>query len=222
MNGEHYHLGVIRSSGRTNRQAVAARWALTFLDRAIPLGVLNSCIFRRSPRRASNERVPTPRAWFVTALAAAGSVSTAPGSHRCRFRILTYSVLPLRAFSRASPTPPAPSSLVAQGHGRLGGRDDVLCVRLDGPVEARVAQAVADVPTRPPHAMRNGTSMRANQYATFFYRQRQDDPRLYHLTIDTTALPVELLRRLSSSELLLRGSGAEKHRGCRPRNSDEQ
>src|SRR5450755_3025663 len=30
-----------------------------------------------------------------------------------------------------------------------------------------------------------------NDYASFFYKQRQDDARLYHLIIDSTALPID-------------------------------
>lgn len=74
----------------------------------------------------------------------------------------------------------------------LGGRADVLCVRLDGPIEARIAQAVADGadPAIASDAQRDVDGAR-NDYASFFYRQRQDDARLYHLIIDSTALPVD-------------------------------
>ena len=74
----------------------------------------------------------------------------------------------------------------------LGGRDDVLCVRLDGPADGRIAQAVADGadPATAHDAQRDIDGAR-NQYASFFYRQQQDDPRLYHLIIDSTALPVD-------------------------------
>ena len=48
------------------------------------------------------------------------------------------------------------------------------------------------VPTLRPLPTRSGLFVGArNDYATFFYRQRQDDSHLYHLIIDSTALPTD-------------------------------
>jgi hypothetical protein len=66
-------------------------------------------------------------------------------------------------------------------------------VRLDGPVEARVAQAVADG--------RDEATARKDQkdvdsardyYLRYFYKAHQEDVRLYHLMIDSTALPLDV------------------------------
>jgi hypothetical protein len=86
------------------------------------------------------------------------------------------------------------------GMAALGHRPDVLCVRLDGPVEARIAQVVAlgiD-----PAAARQGQREvdRAREaYARVFFSARQDDPRLYHLILDSTVLSaaacVEIIAR---------------------------
>lgn len=74
----------------------------------------------------------------------------------------------------------------------LGGRDDVLCVRLDGPLEARIAQAVADGSDEATaRETQKDVDDARERYASLFYKVRQDDPRLYHLIIDSTALPVD-------------------------------
>jgi cytidylate kinase len=67
----------------------------------------------------------------------------------------------------------------------------VLCVRLDGPVEARIAHMVAEgtdeIAAR--QAQRDLDRTR-EAFARIFYNVHQDDPRLYHLILDTSALPV--------------------------------
>jgi hypothetical protein len=68
----------------------------------------------------------------------------------------------------------------------------VLCVRLDGPVEARIAQVAAqgtdEASAR--QGQREVDSARG-AYARVFFNVRQDDPRLYHVILDSTVLSVE-------------------------------
>jgi len=75
----------------------------------------------------------------------------------------------------------------------LGGRPDTLCVRLDGPVEQRIAQACAREQLSEPEARRLQRDLDAarDAYLKVFYRRNATDIRLYHLVIDATALPVE-------------------------------
>jgi cytidylate kinase len=74
----------------------------------------------------------------------------------------------------------------------LGDRPDVLCVRLDGPVEKRIAQAIADgADEATARETQKAVDGARQHYADFFYKVRQDDPRLYHLVIDSTGLPVD-------------------------------
>jgi hypothetical protein len=74
----------------------------------------------------------------------------------------------------------------------LAGRPDVLCVRLDGPVEARIAQVVAlgIAEDKARQGQREVDSAR-EAYARVFFNARQDDPRLYHLILDSTVMSVE-------------------------------
>jgi hypothetical protein len=75
----------------------------------------------------------------------------------------------------------------------LGGRPDVLCVRLDGPVEARIAQVVGQG-TDEASARRGQREVdnAREAYARVFFNVRQDDPRLYHVILDSTVLSAEV------------------------------
>jgi cytidylate kinase len=190
--------------GERIAHGVAARLGLTFLDRAIPLGVARQLRLSEESAADIDERAPSRAERFAGALAAAGSVSTAPGVTSLPvqdpdvFRAATEGILTSVADTTGAVI------LGRAGMVVLGGREDVLCVRLDGPVEARIAQAVADGhdPATVRDAQRDVDSAR-DQYASFFYRQRQDDPRLYHLIIDSTALPVE-----ACVDIIVRAAGA--------------
>jgi hypothetical protein len=71
----------------------------------------------------------------------------------------------------------------------LGGRPDVLCVRLDGPVEARIAQVMAQgVDEASARQGQREVDNARGAYARVFFNARQDDPRLYHVILDSTVL----------------------------------
>jgi cytidylate kinase len=73
----------------------------------------------------------------------------------------------------------------------LGGRPDVLCVRLDGPVEARIAQVVAlGIDEAAARQGQRDVDNARQAYARVFFNARQDDHRLYHLVLDSTVLSV--------------------------------
>jgi hypothetical protein len=170
---------------------VAESLGLAFLDRAIPLGVARQLHLSEELAESSDERAPTRWDRVASALSAAGSVTTAAG-------VAPAPIQDADAFRRATETiiQSVANTTGAVFLGRagmvvLGGRADVLCVRLDGPVEARIAQAVADGvdPATAGDAQRDVDGAR-NEYARFFYGQGQDDARLYHLIMNSTALPV--------------------------------
>ena len=74
----------------------------------------------------------------------------------------------------------------------LGDRSDVLCVRLDGPVEARVAQVVAQGIDEATARQGQRQVDRAREaYARVFFNVRQDDPGLYHIVLDSTVISVQ-------------------------------
>jgi len=72
----------------------------------------------------------------------------------------------------------------------LRAHPNALHVRLDGPVDARVRQAVRFGDTDEEHARRHleDTDRVREDYMKHFYRVDPRDPALYHLVIDSTAL----------------------------------
>ncbi|WP_431521563.1 AAA family ATPase [Actinomadura madurae] len=84
----------------------------------------------------------------------------------------------------------------------LAGRADALHVRLDGPRERRLARAAAEMPRGRERSTPTGTPDREAErmlddndrartaYVKHFYGADPADPRLYHLVIDSTRLPV--------------------------------
>ncbi len=84
----------------------------------------------------------------------------------------------------------------------LADRPGVLRVRLDGPVEARIAQAIAQgVDEANARKDQRAVDRARDAYARVFFNARQDDPRLYHLMIDSTALSVE-----ASADIIVRAA----------------
>ena len=74
----------------------------------------------------------------------------------------------------------------------LLGRPDVLSVRLDGPVNARTQQAVAALHLTEAQANSKlqKTDRARKEYVRHFCGRDWADPSLYHLMIDSTALPL--------------------------------
>lgn len=96
----------------------------------------------------------------------------------------------------------------------LAGRSDVFHVRLDGPPEARVQQAVAlqDVSEVEARRRLRETDRARSAYVRHFYQRQWDDPRLYHLTIDSTAIPLATCEQLilSAARARLRLAAPER------------
>jgi cytidylate kinase len=173
--------------------AVAGRLGLPFYDRAIPVQVAQRLDLPDAAAADLDERGPTGLERIAIALAHL-STPAGPtplpqdgGDDPERFCRMTESVLRELADSTGAVVLGRAAMVV------LGSRPDVLCVRLDGPVEARIRRAVE-------HEGLDEASVRRQQkqidgareaYARVFYRVRQDDPRLYHLVLDATALPIE-------------------------------
>jgi hypothetical protein len=198
--------------GEQIAQAVAERLGLAFLDRAIPLGAARQLHLPEDSVESIDERAPTRWDQLASALSAAGAVSTAAGvapepvEDPDAFRTATETIL------RSVADTTGAVILGRAGMVVLGGRPDVLCVRLDGPAEARIAQAVADGadPATARDAQQDVDGAR-DHYARFFYKQRQDDSRLYHVILDSTALPLDTCVELvvAAAQSLLTDQGVQ-------------
>jgi cytidylate kinase len=75
----------------------------------------------------------------------------------------------------------------------LRDRPDALHVRLDGPPQARVIQAmrVEDIDEGEARRRQRNSDRARVDYVKHFYRADPRDPRYYHLLLNSTALPLE-------------------------------
>jgi cytidylate kinase len=75
---------------------------------------------------------------------------------------------------------------------------DVLRVRLSGPAEARIAQAAAveGVSAETARERQSEVDQARAQYVRRLYHAELDDPRLYHLQLDSTVLPLDTCAEL--------------------------
>jgi hypothetical protein len=177
--------------GREVGAAVADRLGLTFLDRAIPATVARQLNISDGEARDLDERAPSRFERIASAfanVAPIGAAGLGPESVQSpdEYRQATETVLREAADTGGAVV------LGRAGMVVLRGRPDVLCVRLDGPEEARIAAMVADgvEETKARQAQRDLDRTR-QAFARIFYDVRQDDPRLYHVMLDSTVLPVE-------------------------------
>jgi len=181
---------------------VAERLDLPFLDRAIPASTAQQ--LAQSGEIGESLDEPAPRRWeriimgFANATTPMGpnQLPTAEIETPERFRKANEAKLRDIAESTGGVI------LGRAGMAVLSDRPGVLCVRLDGPVEARIAQAVAKgVDEASARKDQRAVDRARDAYARVFFNVRQDDPRLYHLILDSTALSVE-----ASVDVIVRGA----------------
>jgi cytidylate kinase len=170
--------------------AVAAALGLPFVDRAVPAGVARKLDVPLDLAEQRDEttarglwRVISSMA-LVPEMAGAGPLAYHTFADEHAFREKTEEVL--REIAETGGVVLGRAAALV-----LAGRDDALHVRLDGPLETRVAQAVArsgrpEAEVR--RALRSNDAARA-AYVRNFYRADPADARLYHLVLDTTAIP---------------------------------
>jgi cytidylate kinase len=187
--------------------AVAGRLGIPFFDRAIPAAVAGRLAISIEEAAAQDEKAPS--AWarvgraFANMAVPMAPQNLEPPSDPEEFRTQTERILHEIA---------ATTGGVVLGRGAmlvLGARPDVLRVRLDGPVEARVAQVAEreGMDLDEVRAMQQDTDGARDHYLKLFYKARQDDPSLYDLVIDSTAIPFE-----SCTELIATAAAAKASR----------
>jgi cytidylate kinase len=171
---------------------VAEQLGLPFLDRAIPATVARQLKLSEEDADTLDQRAPSR--WDRIAATFTGmdaSYSELPylttqGESADAFRAATEAVLRQVADTTGG------VMLGRAGMIILRDRDDVLRVRLDGPLEARIAQAVADgTDEQVARATQRDADAAREHYTKYFYNVDQADTSLYHLIVDSTALPAE-------------------------------
>ncbi|MCK4177366.1 AAA family ATPase [Aciditerrimonas ferrireducens] len=190
---------------------VAKELGLPFLDRAIPPTVAARLQLSEEAAEALDERAPSLMERLAAALAHA-AVPVGPEAVDLsaedpeRFREATEAVLREAASTTGAVVLGRCGMVVLRDH------PGVCCVRLDGPVEARVARVAASEglsPEQAATAQRHSDRAR-DAYAKVFYRVHPGDPRLYHLVLDTTAIDedaaVELVVRAARARFQAAGN----------------
>ena len=172
--------------------AVAEALGLPFIDRAVPAGVARKLDVPLDLAQQRDEttdrglwRVISSMA-LVPEMAGAGPLAYHTFADEHAFREKTEEVLREIA-ARGGVVLGRAAALVLADHPKA------LHVRLDGPVDARVAQVVRRTGRPEPEVRRD---LRSNDgartaYVRHFYRRDATDARHYHLVLDTTVIPWE-------------------------------
>jgi cytidylate kinase len=173
--------------------AVAERLGVPFVDRAIPTRVAARLAV---PVGEAVERDESVGSWLTRALLSFGQVGPVLGGATP----LPDQVLTDDAFRQATEEVMREHAAGAGAVllGRAGAvvlRDDprALHVRLTGPADGRLRQGMllegVDRETAQRHIEQTDRAREA--YVQHFYRASPRDPALYHLVIDSTAIPLE-------------------------------
>jgi cytidylate kinase len=169
---------------------LARRLGVPFVDRAIPLAVAEELDVPLDDAEAHDDDAPAA-SWldrllrgFTNTDASVPAPVPAASFTSQDFRQATESVLLRQAQTGKG---------VILGRGAvivLRDRPEVLRIRLDGPRERRVRQAMrlGSLDRRSAEAALERLDRTHAEYARQFYRADLNDPSLYHLVIDSTAL----------------------------------
>jgi cytidylate kinase len=170
---------------------VAQRLGVELVDRAIPTGVAERLAV---PLREAVERDEAIGGWFTRALLSfgqvgpvlAGSGPPAAALGADAFCQATEQVLRERAAGEGAVILGRAGAVVLRDH------PGVLHVRLTGPRDARIEQGMllegVDRATAERHAEESDRARET--YVRHFYRVDARDAKLYHLVIDSTAIPL--------------------------------
>lgn len=172
---------------------VARRLSVPFVDRAIPTGVaerlavpLQEAIDRDESIGGTLTRMTVWLGQVGQAFGAPGAVPVAPVEDD-DYRRATEQVLRDHARGEGAVILGRGAAVVLRGEPRA------LHVRLDGPEEARIRQGMSvegvDRATAERHIAETDKARAA--YMQHFYRCSLGDPSLYHLLIDSTAIPLD-------------------------------
>jgi cytidylate kinase len=172
--------------------ALAERLGIPFLDRAIPAALAHELSLGADVEESLDEHVPSRLERIAAAFA---NTSTPIGPSQIPPEIVETPEQ-FRAASEVRLREVADRTggvvLGRAGMVVLGGRPDVLCVRLDGPVEGRIANVVArGLDEESARRGQREVDKARNSYAKVFFNVNQDDPKLYHLMLDATVLSVD-------------------------------
>jgi Cytidylate kinase-like family len=208
------------SAGSVIGPAVAKRLALPFVDRAIPPALAEK-IHEPLEAALANDAVET---------SAVGRLLNSALGYTGLFAGVPRSPEDLGVNPDVAQTEAVIRRLVDEGGavilGRAGvfvlkGHPNVFHVRLDGPVEARRRAAMArdDLDYKTAARTQQATDQARRAYVSHFYPREGawEDPRHYHMTLDTTAISVDtcvdLIARAAQDFFKQSAAGTHAKRG---------
>jgi cytidylate kinase len=191
---------------------VARRLGVPFVDRAIPTGVAERLAVPLREALERDESIGTSLVRLTIWLGQVGQAFGAPGALPQDVDEGTY----CRAAEQVIRELAAGEGALILGRAAaavLHGDERALHVRLDGPLAARIEQGMrlegVDRAAAERHAA--DTDRAREAYVQHFYRVDARDPALYHVVIDSTAIPlgecVELIVQAASAREAARVAG---------------
>jgi cytidylate kinase len=194
---------------------VARRLGVPFVDRAIPTGVAERLAVPLQEAIDRDESIGSTLTRMTVWLGQVGQAFGAPGALPVEpvedddYRRATEQVLQDYARGEGAVILGRAGAVVLRGEPRA------LHVRLDGPVDARIRQGMAiegvDRDTAERHISETDKARRA--YVQHFYRCDLQDAALYHLVIDSTAIPLDACAELIVAAARARESSAGHEEG---------
>jgi cytidylate kinase len=191
--------------------AVAERMGYELLDRAIPVAVAERLALPLDRVLARDEQLEPGFGGLVARISAAfapiGAVMPPEAFHEDAFKTHTEEVVRHLAEGRGAVIVGRAAAVI------LAGRADTFHVRLDGPQAARIRQAARALGISVADARRQlaATDPARAEYWAHFYRCEWSDPRLFHLWIDSTAIPVDTCVELIVTAATARFGTAPSH-----------
>jgi cytidylate kinase len=183
---------------------LAERLRVPFLDRAITSEVAERLAVEEAEADAHQDQVGGLLSRVVRRLAPMGAAFGAPLEGALEEDAYVQATeATVRAHAEAG------AAIILGRSGALILKDDphALHVRLDGPKERRIAQAVTLLGVDRATAERQlaETDRAREAYAQHFYRADVRDPALYHLVIDTTAIGLDAALEIIVTAAAARG-----------------
>jgi cytidylate kinase len=173
-------------------RSLAERLFLPFLDRAIPASAVHAPIESWGLIESRDE--PVPSRWERLFMRFANAEAPMGPSNMSVEQIKTLDRFRSANEARLLEVADTTGAVILGRAGMvvLGDRPDVLCVRLSGPVERRISQVVAQGVEEATARKAQVEVDRAREtYARVLFNARQNDCRLYHLVLDSSALSLE-------------------------------
>ena len=171
--------------------SVARLLGLPFYDRAIPVAVAQRLSLQLDEALALDEHAPSRLERILGSFSAvAVPLSYAPEAtfvDRRNFREETEATLRKIADGEGGVILGRAAMIVLKDH------DHVFRVRLDGPVEARIAQAARNehIDEEAVRSQQRAVDRGRDAYVSEFYGVDRSDPSLYHVVLDSTALTIK-------------------------------